>query len=334
VGLGVLQKTTALRGGHRDGAMRRKILGTKVLKSIFIDHLKVLTAMIGLAKQVNDQFEGKKTISIYPIPYGGIPVSYLLKGRLDFHVVFVSTPELADLFIDVVENYGSTKQDYQSRFPDRPFFTLFFKKDKTQWLIFPWEETNKATPEDIPTQLLKFIGEDPSREGLRETPTRFLRAWQYWTSGYGIDPASVLKGFEDGSENYDAMIFQGAIPLHSVCEHHLSPFFGVAHIGYIPQGKIIGLSKFSRLVEVYARRLQVQERLTQQIAYAIYEHLAPMGVGVVLRCRHTCMESRGIEKSGSMTYTSSLVGCIKEEENARSEFLRFVERADASVISI
>ena len=310
-------------------------MGSEVVEYV-VDHLRVSTAMIDLSKQIKDQFDGKETLKIYPIPIGGIPVSYLLKAFLadKFYVVFVDRPEESDLFVDVVENSGSTRRDYESRFPERPFFTLFFKRDKTRWLIFPWEEVGKNVAGDIPTQLLKFIGENPDREGLRETPRRFLQAWRYWTSGYGVDPVSVLKGFEDGSENYDAMVFQGAIPIHSICEHHLAPFFGVAHIGYIPDGKIIGLSKFSRLVEVFARRLQVQERLTQQIAHALFDHLKPKGVGVVLRCRHSCMESRGIEKSGSMTYTSSLVGCMKEEENARSEFLRFVERADATVTSI
>ena len=311
-------------------------MSNEIIKTVAVDHVKVLTAMIGLVKQIKEQFGDQEIIKIYPVPFGGIPVSYLLKALLadKFHVVFVDKPGEGELFIDVVESSGLMRRDYESHFPGRPFFTLFFKRDKTRWLIFPWEEARKNTFEDIPIQLLKFIGEDPDREGLRETPRRFLQAWQHWTSGYQIDPVSVLKGFEDGSENYDAMVFQGAIPVWSLCEHHLVPFFGVAHIGYIPEGKIIGLSKFSRLVEIFARRLQVQERLTQQIAHAIFDNLKPKGVGVVLRCRHSCMESRGIEKSGSMTYTSSLVGCLKEDQNARSEFLRFVERADASVISI
>lgn len=306
-------------------------------KTVMITHKRVINAMVGLAKQIQNQLYHLKVLNLYPVPRGGVPVAYLLKGSLGGifdSVVFVDRPEEANVFIDDVEDSGNTRLDYESRFPGRPFLTLFYKKDKTKWLVFPWEETTEGSAEDIPVRLLQYVGEDPSREGLSETPTRFLKAWKYWTSGYDVDPALVLKGFEDGSENYDAMIFQGAIPVWSICEHHLAPFFGVAHIGYIPQGKIIGLSKFSRLVEIFARRLQVQERLTQQIAHTLFEHLKPKGVGVVLRCRHSCMESRGIEKSGSMTYTSSLVGCIKEEKNARSEFLRFVERADASVISI
>lgn len=179
--------------------------------------------------------------------------------------------------------------------------------------------------------LLKHIGEDPDRQGLVETPDRAVKAWEYWTSGYKVDPASVFKVFEDGAEGYDTMVFQGAIPIYSHCEHHLAPFFGVAHIGYIPNKAIVGLSKLARVADIFARRLQVQERLTTQIADSIDEHLAPKAVGVVLRCRHMCIESRGVGKAGSVTYTSALRGQFLTESETRSEFLRFVERADHGV---
>ncbi len=183
-------------------------------------------------------------------------------------------------------------------------------------------------PNDLIRDLLTFLGET-RREGLEETPARVIKAWQFWTDGYGKDPIDVLKCFEDGAEKYDEMIFQGAIPCFSNCEHHMTPFFGFTHIGYIPNGRIIGLSKFSRLVDIFARRLQVQERLTQQIAHALDDYLKPVGVGVVLRCRHMCMESRGIQKPGTVTYTSSLLGAMRDGA-ARAEFLQFVERADAA----
>lgn len=174
--------------------------------------------------------------------------------------------------------------------------------------------------------LLESSGDDISRGGLEETPGRFAKAWNFWTSGYGKDPKDVLKTFDDGA--CSEMVFQGNINVWSLCEHHLAPFFGVAHIGYIPNGKIIGLSKFYRLAEIFARRLQVQERLTTDIADALVEHLEPLGVGVVLRCRHSCMESRGIQKAGGATITSALRGAMKDESPARAEFLRFVEMAD------
>lgn len=178
------------------------------------------------------------------------------------------------------------------------------------------------------SNLLQHLGEDPRREGLRETPKRVIKAWEFWMSGYSQDPATVLKTFEDGSQNYNEMVFQGAIATWSMCEHHMSPFFGVTHIGYIPNGRIVGLSKLSRVVDIFARRLQVQERMTVQITDALNEHLQPLAVGVVQRCRHTCIESRGVQKAGSMTYTSALRGLFKTDVAARSEFMRFVERAD------
>lgn len=167
------------------------------------------------------------------------------------------------------------------------------------------------------------------REGLRDTPERFARAWEEWTAGYAQSPADVLKTFEDGAEHYDEMLLQRDIPLYSHCEHHLAPFFGVAHIAYIPAGRIVGLSKLSRLVDVFARRLQVQERMTNQIADALDRVLAPIGVAVVLECRHLCMESRGIERAGTLTKTSALRGAIKTQPETRAEFYSMLA-ADSS----
>ncbi len=169
--------------------------------------------------------------------------------------------------------------------------------------------------------LLEFVGEDPNREGLHDTPARVARAWATWTEGYGMRPEDVLKEFNDGAEGYDEMILVKDIPFYSHCEHHMAPFFGVAHIAYIPNGKIVGLSKLSRLLDVFARRLQVQERLTHQIAKALYEHLLPTGVAVQLVARHLCMESRGISKQGSETITTQLFGAFHEDASARAEFL-------------
>lgn len=169
--------------------------------------------------------------------------------------------------------------------------------------------------------------EDPSRGGLSETPDRVVKAWDSWSSGYGQDPAALLKTFEDGAERVDEMIVVSGLPVYSHCEHHLAPFWGEAHIGYIPDGRIVGLSKFGRLVDCFARRLQVQERLTQQIADAIQEHLQPKGVGVILRCRHMCMESRGIRTPGTVTTTSALYGVIKTMPDPRAEFLALRDKA-------
>lgn len=169
--------------------------------------------------------------------------------------------------------------------------------------------------------LLQHLGEDPRREGLLETPLRVVKAWEFMTSGYAMDPALVLKSFADGAEATDEMVHQANIPLWSTCEHHMLPFFGVAHIAYLPNGRVLGLSKFARLVDVFARRLQVQERLTGQVAEALMTHLKPLGCGVVLQCRHTCMEARGVQKAGSVTTSIALRGVFKTEEHVKAEFL-------------
>lgn len=173
--------------------------------------------------------------------------------------------------------------------------------------------------------LIRLIGDDPTREGLRETPDRVVKAWQHWGSGYMVDVDKVLKVFKDGADNYDQFILVKNIPVYSHCEHHLAPFFGVASIGYIPNGKIVGLSKFGRLVDAYARRLQVQERLTQQIAQAIQTHLAPKAVGVVLDCRHLCMESRGIQVQGTSTKTSAMHGLMLTDPAVKAEFFNLIK---------
>lgn len=177
-----------------------------------------------------------------------------------------------------------------------------------------------------PQQILKnllaeVIGENPAREGLLETPARAVKAWREWTSGYAMDPAEVLKVFEDGAEGCDEMVVVHDIPVYSHCEHHLAAIFGIATVAYIPNGKIVGLSKLPRLVDIFARRLQVQERLTNQVADAIIEHLKPKGCGVVVKARHMCMESRGIRQPNSYTTTSALRGVFKSDPSARAEFL-------------
>lgn len=174
---------------------------------------------------------------------------------------------------------------------------------------------------DLIHKLLGSTGEDPNREGLKETPIRFAKAWKFWTSGYGIDPKLVLKTFEN--EKHDELIFQGQIPWYSLCEHHLIPFFGMAHIGYIPNGRIVGLSKLARLLDIYARRLTIQERITTLVANDLMQHLDAKGVGVVLHARHLCIESRGIQKIGTITMTSAIRGCM-EEASARAEFFSLV----------
>lgn len=164
-------------------------------------------------------------------------------------------------------------------------------------------------------------GSGELREGLQETPKRTAKAMQRWFGGYDANIADILKVFEDGAENCDEMVIVKNIPIYSHCEHHMAPIFGTATIAYIPNGKIVGLSKLSRLADAFARRLQVQERLTNQIADALEEHLEPLGVAVLMNCRHMCMESRGIEQQGHSTITSALRGELKNNPSARAEFM-------------
>lgn len=174
-------------------------------------------------------------------------------------------------------------------------------------------------------RLIQAAGDDPNREGLKETPARVLKAYQnFWASGYGQDPKALLKTFADGAGKRDQMVKQLGVPVWSLCEHHFAPFFGVCHIAYVPNDRIVGLSKLSRVVDVFARRFQVQERLTDQVADLLAEGLEPKGVAVEFQCRHTCMESRGVCRAGITTITTALRGVFRsDDENGtrtRQEF--------------
>ena len=183
------------------------------------------------------------------------------------------------------------------------------------------EQVTYTEDEKIVRALLTTIGENPDREGLIETPKRVIKAWKHWCQGYKMMPADVLKTFEDGAEGVDEMVIVKDIQLYSHCEHHMAPFFGKAHVAYIPDKRIVGLSKLARVVDIFAQRLQVQERLTNQVADSIMEVLQPKGVGVVIEAQHFCMCSRGVNKQGSTTVTSALRGVFREKSETRGEFL-------------
>lgn len=294
---------------------------------------EVSSAAEHVAAILEGRFSHGQPLRIYAIPRGGISgAGFLLHqlGKLRRTAVLTSSPEQADVVFDDLVDSGATMARYTSGFK----IALFSKREDMpcgcnlpphRWVVLPWELNTQHSADDIPRRLLQFIGENPERGGLKETPARFLKAWAEWTDGYKKNPASVFKVFEDGAEEADALIVVKDIPVYSHCEHHLAPFFGIAHIGYIPNGKIVGLSKFSRLVDVFAHRLQVQERLTNQIADAFEECLAPRGVAVVLACRHLCMESRGIQRQGSITKTSAMRGLLRDDHAARAEFMELLK---------
>jgi GTP cyclohydrolase I len=187
-----------------------------------------------------------------------------------------------------------------------------------------------ASFEELAREMLVRLGEDPNREGLLDTPQRYAKALRDLTKGYREDPEQVLEGALF-SVDYDEMVIVKDIEMFSLCEHHLLPFFGKVHVAYIPKGRVIGLSKVARLVEVFARRLQVQERLTVQIAETIQKVIQPLGVGVVIEARHLCMMMRGVEKQHSATVTSSMLGAFRAQQT-RQEFLSLIQTRNTNEV--
>ena len=182
-----------------------------------------------------------------------------------------------------------------------------------------------ASFEELVKEMLVRLGEDPEREGLVRTPARVHRAFEFLTRGYSQDPEALLKNALF-TVTYDEMVIVKDIEMFSLCEHHLLPFFGKVHVAYIPNGKVIGLSKVPRLVEIFSRRLQIQERLTTEIAETIQKVIQPQGVGVVIEAKHLCMMMRGVEKQHSEAVTSSMLGCFREEQETRTEFLSLIRQ--------
>ena len=179
---------------------------------------------------------------------------------------------------------------------------------------------------DLVERLLAELGEDPKREGLVETPDRVARSLRFLTEGYSLDARDAI-GDALFEEDYDEIVIVRDIPFYSLCEHHMLPFFGMAHVAYAPQGRVVGLSKIPRLVDVYAHRLQLQERMTRQIAEGLEEVARPAGVAVVIEARHLCMEMRGVEKIGGLTVTSCMLGCFRDDARTRAEFLQLIRRS-------
>jgi GTP cyclohydrolase I len=294
-----------------------------ILNSTDIAFLAEITA-----GKIAEHFLFFKPIKGYAIPRGGIPALYAVMAEAPegLRISAALTPEEADFFIDDIIDSGATMKRFCDQYPEKPFFALIDKTNPTdafkdQWIVFPWEGEAEGGIEDNIRRLLQWVGEDASRGGLLETPARVAKAWKHWTSGYGKDPKDILKVFEDGANGCDEMVIVRNIPFYTHCEHHMAPFFGRATVAYIPNGKIVGLSKISRVVDIFARRLQVQERLTNQIADAIWGNLDPKGVGVIVTARHLCMESRGICQQGHETVTSALRGVLKDKPEARAEFM-------------
>jgi GTP cyclohydrolase I len=195
-------------------------------------------------------------------------------------------------------------------------------KDKTMT-----EKPTREQAEDAVRTLIRWAGDDPAREGLRDTPARVTRAYQEFFAGYEQDPAEVLKRTFSEVEGYDEMIVMSDIRFESHCEHHMVPIIGKAHVGYLPDKRVVGISKLARLVEIYARRLQVQEKMTVQIADTLQDILHPRGVAVVIEAAHQCMTTRGVHKPGVGLITSRMVGAFRDDPSTRREFLAVIGRS-------
>jgi len=270
--------------------------------------------------QVKDMALFIESGKVWGVPRGGTIIAGLLQRYPG--IIAVDSPEIADYIIDDIIDSGATEGKYSSL--NKPFIALIDKRQWTdkKWVEFPWEEAGEIDIEDNIRRLIEFLGEDPGRGGLKDTPRRVVSAYKEMTQGYKVNIDEILTVTFDS--NCDEMIVVKDIPFVSLCEHHMMPFWGSCSVGYIPaDGRVVGLSKIPRLINALSQRLQIQERLTEQIAKQIQTTLCPIGVGVLVRAHHSCMWFRGVKSGGEMK-TAYLTGAIKEDSKARAEFLNYV----------
>jgi len=268
-------------------------------------------------------------MSAYPVPRGGIYAAQAIRQHCDIELI--EDPKKALIIIDDLVDSGKTRDRYLKKNSGKHFVVLLDKQKEgiTEWVTFPWERmNNERGPEENIRRIIEYIGDDPKREGLLDTPKRVVKSYAEMFSGYSFDDEAIkamMTTFE--GEGYDEIILQKDIEFVSFCEHHMLPFTGVAHVAYIPKttNRIVGLSKLARIVDVYAKRLQVQERLTQQIVKCINTHLEPAGAACVIEAKHSCMCFRGVGKQASYTITSCLSGSFQDVAATRSEFFSLIK---------
>lgn len=280
---------------------------------------------LDIEQRIDNLLAGNDTSDIeyvYGVPRGGIYPAILLTKKLDLQIIenLANFPKKKVLVVDDIIDSGATKK----RYSEYKFWAIWDKAiDEDDWVVFPWERmTNEVPAEDSVIRMLEYIGEDVKREGLIETPKRVVKSWDFLFSGYKKDPKDEVKVFD--SEGYDEIVLLKDIELYSMCEHHLLPFYGKAHVAYIPDKKVIGVSKLARIIEIYARRAQIQERLGNQVTSFLMEELKPKGVACVIEAQHLCMQMRGVQKQNSKMITSSLKGVFLDKLAAREELMRLI----------
>lgn len=279
-----------------------------------------------MAEEMNRQWNIDHFV-LYGIPRGGIPVALLLQKSLNAlgrMADITHIAEEANVFVDDIVDSGKTKQKYKEKFGDILFVSMIESNEQKNWYVFPWEiGTEDNGPEENIVRLMQYIGEDVDREGLIETPQRVIRSYEKLFGGYRMNPADIMKTFTEGA--CKDMVLLKNIELYSTCEHHMLPFHGRCHIAYIPNGKVIGVSKLARLMEVFARRMQIQERIGQQITQCLEEYLRPLGAACIIEAQHFCMTSRGVEKQNSVMVTSSLTGVFEKDRDTRNELMNLIK---------
>lgn len=260
---------------------------------------------------------------VFGVPRGGCVPAAMLAGL--WGTELLASPRPGCLIVDDLVDSGATRERYRRL--GYTFDALFHKAKGDGWIVLPWEaEDETAGPTDAVIRLLQHIGEDPHRDGLLRTPQRVVAALRELTAGYQLNVADVLAVQFDQTVVYTGIVVLRGIPFASLCEHHLLPFTGTADVAYVPgeSGRIVGLSKLARLVDIYARRLQVQERMTVQIVEALVSHLAPTAAACVIRADHMCMSIRGVNKTAAGTVTSELRGAFFDDARARAELMQLL----------
>lgn len=292
------------------------------------------------SKSLAQKIEKGKYDAVYGIPAGGILPAFIIAKELDIPLVSEIEEDKNILVVDDLIDSGKTVKDLKDKYNNLDVVVVY-KKDGSvdsslveiieelipnEWIDLPHEGLELPVENNI-TRLLQYLGEDVKREGLVDTPKRVIKSYKELYGGYEKKVEDIITVFD--SEGFDEMVILKDIEFFSTCEHHMLPFWGKAHVAYIPgkSNKIVGISKLARIVDIYARRLQNQERLTQQIVEAIEKHLEPLGVAVVIEAQHLCMKARGVAKHNAKMETAHLTGVFRDDaNNARSEFYKLIEK--------